>query len=161
MRHRRLPGCLGRRLLTITPLIALLLWPVAALAQEPYAAASRKALIASNIQLSLAPARLGLRLLQTGGSPEEFTRASEAIYTSYKHLRLAQETSQNLLGESKFPDPMTKLRNDRIQKIRDSLRYCRDNDGALIHQEPEFTADCLRRLVDAVRLLEIVVATDY
>jgi hypothetical protein len=161
MRYRWLTACLRRRLLTTIPLIALLLWPApAALGEEPYAAASRKALIASNIQLALAPARLGLNLLQTGRSPEEFARASDAIYTSYKHLRLAQETSENLLGESKFPDPLTKLRNARIQKIRDSLRYCRDNDGALINQNAEFTADCLRRLVDAVHLLEIVVTTD-
>lgn len=160
MRHRRLPGRLGRRLLTITPLVALLLWAAAASGQEPYAAAQRRALIASNIQLSLAPAQLGLKLLQTGGSPEDFMRASDAIYRSYKHLRLAHETSENLLSESKFPNPVTKLRNARIQKIRDSLRHCRDNDGALIKQEPEFTAECLRRLVDAVRLLEIVVLTD-
>jgi hypothetical protein len=160
MNNRRLPAWLGWRLLAITPLVGLLIGPAAASAEEPYAAASRKALIASNIQLSLAPARLGLRLLQTGKSPEEFMRASEAMFTSYKHLRLAQETSQNLLSQSQFPDPLTKLRDARIQKIRDSLRYCHDNDGALINQEPEFTADCLRRLVEAVHLLEIVVATD-
>ena len=160
MRHRRLSGRLGWRLLTITPLVALLLWPAALPAQGPYAAVQRKALIATNIQQSLAPAQLGLKLLQAGSSPEDLTRASEAIYSSYKHLRLAHETSENLLAESKFPDPVTKLRNARIQKIRDSLRYCRDNDGALINREPEFTADCLQRLVEAVRLLEIVVMTD-
>lgn len=160
MRHRRLPDRRGWRLLTIAPLVAVVLWPAGLSAQGPYAAAQRKALIATNIQQSLAPAQLGLKLLQTGSSPEEFTRASEAIYSSYKHLRRAQETSENLQAELKFPDPVTKLRNDRIQRIRDSLRYCRDNDGALIKQDPEFTADCLRRLVDAVRLLEIVVMTD-
>jgi hypothetical protein len=160
MRHRRLRGRLGWRLLTITPLVVLILWPGALPAQVPYKANQRKALIATNIQQSLAPAQLGLKLLQTGSTPEDLTRASEALYSSYKHLRRAQEASQSLQAEYKHPDLLTKLRDARIQKIRDGLRYCRDNDGALINRDPQFTADCLRRLVDAVRLLEIVVMTD-
>ena len=46
----------------------------------------------------------------------------------------------NLLGESKCPDPLTQLRNARIQKIRDGLRFCRDNDGALL--KPDARVHC-------------------
>ena len=112
------------------------------------------------LQLSLAPAKRGLSLVQTRTSPEDFKPASDAIYTSYKHLRMAQETSVNLLGESKCPDWLTQLRNARIQKIRDGLRFCRDNDGAPLKPDAEFTRECLRRFVAAVQLLEIDVATD-
>ena len=148
------------RLLIATSLTAVLRWPAAGFAQEPYSVVSGKARIASSIQLSLAPAKRGLSLVQTGIFAEDFDPASDAIYTSYRHLRMAKETSEKPLGESKCPDSLTQLRDPRIQKIRDGLQFCRDSDGAPIKQDSEFIRKTLRRLVAAVQLLEIDVATD-
>ena len=60
----------------------------------------------------------------------------------------------------KFPDPLIALRGSRIQWIRDRLRFCRDNDPHLVNRVPDVTTQCLEGLVEAVRRLEILVATE-
>lgn len=112
--------------------------------------------------MALPEARRGLQILQgAGGDQEQILRASEAIFASYKHLRWAQERSENLQGDSAFPDPLVKIRNNRVQQIRDRLRFCRDHEGLMVKQDSETTASCLQGLVEAVRSLELVVATMY
>ncbi|MFI5324721.1 MAG: hypothetical protein ACHQ7H_00685 [Candidatus Rokuibacteriota bacterium] len=147
------------RVLTVAGLMALLLVPGPLGAQERYMR-ERKLTIQSNINQALPEARRGLQLLQSaGGNGEQILRASEAIFASYKLLRSAQESSETVLAHSAFPDPIMQIRNARIQKIRDRLRFCHDADGLMVKQDSETTAECLKGLVEAVRNLEIVVET--
>lgn len=157
---KQMRGSFGRRLLTLTPLVLVVLWPIASAGQERNGYIRRKAGISLDIQQSLSPAKLGLQLLLSASSEEEIVRASRALEASYKHLRSAQETSHNLEAHSKFPDPLVKVRNAHIQWIRDRLRFCRDNDGHLIKREPGVTAKCIKGLEEAIHRLEIVVATE-
>ena len=147
------------RVLTLAALVAILLVPGPLSAQERYMR-ERKLVIQRNINEALPEARRGLHLLQTaGGNGEQILRASEAIFASYKLLRSAQESSETVLAHSAFPDPIMHIRNARIQKIRDRLRFCHDADGLLVKQDPATTEECLKGLVEAVRNLEIVVTT--
>lgn len=147
------------RVLTLAGLVAILLAPGPLAAQERYMR-ERKLAIQSNINLALPEARRGLQLLQTaGGDGQQILRASEAIFASYKLLRSAQESSETVLAHSAFPDPIMQVRNARIQKIRDRLRFCHDADGLMVKQDAGTTAECLKGLVEAVRNLEIVVET--
>jgi hypothetical protein len=160
MRDEQRPGRVGRQFLKLTLLGVVLLSPAVSSGQEQYKYASRKAYISSNIRGALAPAKLGLNLLQTATSDEQIVRASDAIFSSYRQLRAAQEWSEKLESEATLPDPMITLRNARIQGIRDRLRYCRDKDAMLIRRDPEVTSTCLAGLVEAIHNLEIVVAVE-
>ncbi len=147
------------RVLTLAGLMAILIAPGPLAAQDRYIR-ERKLTIQSNINRALPEARRGLQLLQTAGNNEEqILRASGALLTSYKLLRSAQESSETVLANSAFPDPIMQLRNARIQKIRDRLRFCHESDGLMIKQEGQVMAECLTGLVEAVRSLEIVVET--
>ncbi len=158
--RKRVPGNFEPRVFALASLIVAVMWPGGSWGQEQFDYVRRKTQITLSIRQSLPPARLGLQLLGSGGSEEELARASAAIYASYKHLRAAQESSQNLQAQAKFPDPLVTLRNARIQWIRDRLRFCADNEGHLVRRQPEVTETCMKGLVEAVRRLEIVVATE-
>ena len=148
------------RVLTLAGLMAILIVPGPLAAQDMPARymRERKITIQKNIDQALPEARRGLQLLQTAGNNEEqILRASAALFTSYKLLRSAQESSETVLNNSAFPDPIMQLRNARIQKIRDRLRFCHESDGLIIKQDTQVTAECLKGLVEAVRSLEIVV----
>ena len=151
------------RLLILVITSGILLGPPVALAQIPAAAERNlKMRISERINMALPEARRGLQILQgAGGDQEQILRATAALYTSYKHLRWAQERSENLQSDSAFADPLVKIRNNRVQQIRDRLRFCRDNEGLMVKQDSETTASCLQGLVEAVRSLELVVATMY
>jgi hypothetical protein len=147
------------RLLTLVGMAAILLAPGQLTAQDRYVRES-KIMIQRNINQALPEARRGLQLLQVAGNNEEqILRASESLRTSYKLLRSAQESSESIVNRSAFPDPLMQLRNARIQKIRDRIRFCHESDGLMIKQDTEVTAQCLKGLVEAVRSLEIVVET--
>lgn len=147
------------RRLPLVGLMAILLVPGPLAAQDRYMR-ERKVVIQSNINRALPEARRGLQLLQAAGNNEDqILRASGALLASYKLLRSAQESSETVLNNSTFPDPMMQLRNARIQKIRDRLRFCHESDGLMIKQDTQVTAECLKGLVEAVRSLEIVVET--
>jgi hypothetical protein len=147
------------RVFTVAGLVAILLAAGPTAAQERYMR-ERKLTIQANINQALPEARRGLQLLQTAGTDsEQILRASAALFTSYKLLRSAQESSETVLANSAFPDPIMQIRNARIQNIRDRLRFCHDSDGLLVKQDAETTTECLKGLVEAVRSLEIVVET--
>jgi hypothetical protein len=151
---------IGLGLIALVTFVIVGLGPEVVSGQVPYDYARRKASISLDIKSSLAPARRGYQLLQEGGSEEDIRRGIAAVWDSYKHLRLAQEHSEALQSDLKFPDPLMALRSSRILWIRDRLRFCRDNDPHLVNRTPDVTAQCLEGLGEALRRLEILVATE-
>lgn len=113
--------------------------------------------ISRQIRLALPAARRGFELLQTASSQEETAIAVESIYDSYRYLRAAEESSENLQAWAKVKDPLTKLRNDHIWQIRLHLRFCRDNGGSLA--DAGIRATCTQGLVNAIRDLQVIVET--
>lgn len=112
--------------------------------------------IHSQVQLSLAPAERGYEQLAASTSPAETDAAVKSLQTAYKYLRAAQEGSQRIAAQAKVPDPMLKLRIDRIWAVRRHLLNCVDNQGHLDDSDGGTKAFCLEGLTDAIRRLRIL-----
>jgi hypothetical protein len=115
--------------------------------------------ITAQIQMGLSAVERGFAQLQRASNTQEINQAVDSIWDSYRYLRSAQESSENLEAHAKFPDPLVKLRNARILQARDHIRWCPEHRGQLLAQDPETTAQCIAGLVEAIRSLRVVAAT--
>lgn len=114
-------------------------------------------IIRSQVQLALAPLERGYEQLTVSTSPEQIDVAVQSLKTAYKYLRAAQEGSQRIQTQSKYPDPMLKLRMDRIWAVRQRLLNCIDNQPHLDGSDGGGTRDwCLNGLPEAIRRLRIL-----
>jgi hypothetical protein len=115
--------------------------------------------IRNQVQLALAPLERGYELLAASTSPAETEVAVQSLRTAYKYLRAAQEGSQRIATQAKYPDPMLKLRMDRIWAVRVRLLNCIDNQPHLDVSEGSDSRTrtwCLEGLPEAIRRLRVL-----
>jgi hypothetical protein len=113
-------------------------------------------IIDQQVKLALAPAERGYGMLAASTSPAETEAAIQSLRTAYKLLRAAQEGTQRISSQAKFPDPMLKLRADRIWAVRSRLLNCVDNQGRLDDEDGRTKAWCLEGLTEGIRRLRIL-----
>lgn len=113
-------------------------------------------IIEQQVKLALAPAERGYGLLAASTSPAQTDVAVQSLRTAYKYLRAAQQGSQMVADQSKFPDPMLKLRMDRIWAVRSRLLNCVDNQPHLDDPDGSAKAWCLEGLSEAIRRLRVL-----
>lgn len=113
-------------------------------------------IIDQQVKLALAPAERGYELLLASTSPAQTEAAVQSLRTSYKYLRAAQESSQMISVQAKYPDPMLKLRMDRIWAVRSRLLNCIDNQGHLDNPDVQTRAWCVEGLTEAIRRLRVL-----
>jgi hypothetical protein len=141
---------------------AVLLIAVAAIAGEAGAQdnlfrdSTDERTIHNQVQLALAPLERGYELLAASRSPAETDVAVQSLKTAYKYLRAAQEGSQRVASQAKFPDPMLKIRMDRIWAVRSRLLNCIDNQPHLDDDDGRTREWCLGQLPEAIRRLRVL-----
>lgn len=113
-------------------------------------------IIEKQVKLALAPAERGYELLGAARSPAEADAAVQSLRTAYKYLRAAQQGSQMIADQSKVPNPMLKLRMDRIWAVRSRLLNCVDNQPHLADPEGSARAWCMEGLSEAIRRLRVL-----
>jgi hypothetical protein len=112
--------------------------------------------IHNQVQLALAPLERGYELLAASTSPAETDMAVQSLRTAYKYLRAAQEGSQRIANQAKYPDPMLKLRMDKIWAVRVRLLNCIDNQPHLDDSDGRTRTWCLEGLPEAIRRLRVL-----
>lgn len=113
-------------------------------------------IIEKQVKLALAPAERGYELLAASTSPAQTDVAVQSLKTAYKYLRAAQQGSQMIVDQAKFPDPMLKLRMDRIWAVRSRLLNCVDNQPHLDDPDGAAKAWCLEGLAEGIRRLRVL-----
>lgn len=113
-------------------------------------------IIEKQVKLALAPAERGYELLVAASSPAETDAAVQSLRAAYKYLRAAQQGSQMIADQAKYPNPMLKLRMDRIWAVRSRLLNCVDNQPALDNPDGAAKAWCLEGLTEAIRRLRVL-----
>jgi hypothetical protein len=110
------------------------------------------AAIQTQLRLAVPQLEKGLRLLQSSSDPDQISVALDALFDSYRYLRAAQESSDNLNNNSRFPDPMVQLRNQRVWRVRSHLIKCRSG----FVPGSEGIAMCTEEASAALRELRII-----
>ncbi len=113
-------------------------------------------IIEKQVKLALPPAERGYELLVAATSPAETDAAVQSLRTAYKYLRAAQQGSQMIADQAKYPNPMLKLRMDRIWAVRSRLLNCVDNQPHLDDPNGSARAWCLEGLTEAIRRLRVL-----
>lgn len=113
-------------------------------------------IIEKQVKLALAPAERGYELLSAASSPAETDAAVQQLRTAYKYLRAAQQGSQMIADQAKYPNPMLKLRMDRIWAVRSRLLNCVDNQPHLDNPDGAAKAWCMEGLTEAIRRLRVL-----
>lgn len=113
-------------------------------------------IIDQQVKLALAPAERGYELMVASTSPADTEAAVRSLRMAYKYLRAAQESSQMISVQAKYPDPMLKLRMDRIWAVRSRLLNCIDNQGHLDNPEVQTRTWCVEGLTEAIRRLRVL-----
>jgi hypothetical protein len=110
--------------LALGVLSALLLVPVA------HAQFRSKAVIRTGIETSLQQQRTAMANLQ-----ERPERALALIWEAYVSLRAAHANMTANNEAAKYPDPLFKIQNERIEKARTKLLQARDLLRAIVQKE--------------------------
>lgn len=113
-------------------------------------------IIEKQVKLALAPAERGYELLAVATDPAQTNVAVQSLRTAYKYLRAAQQGSQMIADQSKIPNPMLKLRMERIWAVRSRLLNCVDNQPHLDDPDGSAKAWCLEGLTEAIRRLRVL-----
>ena len=108
--------------------------------------------IQTQLQLAVPELEKGLRLLQSSSDPDQLNLALDALFDSYRYLRAAQESSDQINNHKRFPDPMVQLRNQRVWRVRSHLIKCR----ASFAPNSEGIAMCTEEASAALRELRII-----
>jgi len=152
VRTRRLPVVVG---------LLLLCWPGRLAAQQANPMFSRTrqpSVIVQQVRLALPSAERGLELLTSGGDPDQLARAVESIGDTYKYLRAAAESTQDLARSAKFPDPLAEMKIARMWEIRLHMLACTGQAGHIVKQDPEMIRMCTEHLTEGIRKLRVLQA---
>jgi hypothetical protein len=118
-----------------------------------------RAIISQQVHLALPSAERGLQLLPSGGDSGQLAVAVESIGDTYKYLRAAQESTQQLIRLSKFPDPLMPMEIERMWQIRVHMRACTNQGGHIIKQNQEEMINmCTQHLIEGIRQLRTLLA---
>jgi hypothetical protein len=114
--------------------------------------------ISMQIKAALPTLERGYAMLISTTDPEPTEAAVNLLHDTYRYLRAAQESSEVLESISKFPDPVTALRNRKILDLRDRLLRCWSNRTHLTDPGP-IRSGCIEGLQVGLRNLRVMVAT--
>lgn len=116
-------------------------------------------IIAEQMRLALPQAIRGFQLLAASADAEHTNAGVQALSDSYRYLRAAQQGSEMVYNYGKFPDPLLKIRIDRLWQIRLRLLKCVDNKGYLTDPADPIRAQCLEGLPEGIQRLRLLVGT--
>jgi hypothetical protein len=139
--------------------LLLLSWPGYAAAQQTNPLFSRTrqpSVISQQVRLALPSAERGLELLTSGGDSTQLARAVEAISDTYKYLRAASESTEDLMREAKFSDPLAEMKVARMWEIRRHMLACTNQAGHIVKQDQEILSMCADNLTEGIRKLRIL-----
>lgn len=159
MSHRRMRSSGFARMLPGLLLVASMVAATGAGAQQTdmmLRDTTDERIIEKQVQLALAPAERGYELLVAATTPAQTDAAVQSLRMAYKYLRAAQQGSQMIADQAKYPNPMLKLRMDRIWAVRSRLLNCVDNQPHLDNPDGGAKAWCLEGLTEAIRRLRVL-----
>lgn len=116
---------------------------------------SDRNIISQQVHLALPSAERGLALLTNGGDP---AHALQAIGDTYRYLRAAQESTEDMMHDAKFPDPLWEIETKRMWEIRTHMLKCTNETGHILRQDETITRMCADNLVEGIRKLRILLA---
>lgn len=117
--------------------------------------------INSQIRAALPAGEKALELVTTAADPETLAIAVQSMRDSYKYLRAAQQSSEQMVRLSKFPDPLLQLRIQRIWPIRQHYLACEPVADAMAIGSAEARRRCTEQIEAAVRALRILVELTF
>jgi hypothetical protein len=139
----------------------VLLWPGCLVAQQTNPLFSRTrqpSVIVEQVRRALPSAERGLALLASNGDPTQLERAVEAISDTYKYLRAASESTEDLMRASKFPDPLAEMKVARMWEIRRHMMACTGQAGHIVRQDQEMIRMCAEHVTEGIRKLRVLQA---
>lgn len=119
---------------------------------------SSPAVISQQIRLALPSAERGLQLLTSGGDPTQLALGVKSLDETYRYLRAAQESTDLLVRRSKFPDPIAQMEMKQMWEIREHMLFCTGQAGHIVNQNQEMIEQCVRRVIEGIRQLRVLVA---
>jgi hypothetical protein len=135
--------------------VLLFRFPTQLLAQEHksplFDLTTDRPIISQQVHLALPSAERGLQLLTSGGDAGQLAVAVESIGHTYKYLRAAQESTQQLIRLSKFPDALMPMEMERMWQIRVHMLACTNRGGHIIKQKQKMINMCTEPLIEGIR----------
>ncbi len=116
------------------------------------------AIISKQAHLALPTAERGLQLLTSASDSSQLAQAVEAIDHTYRYLRAAQESTEQLIHLSKYPDPLMPIQTQRMWQIRLHMLACTNQAGHIIKQNQEMIHMCTEHLTEGIRQLRTLLA---
>jgi hypothetical protein len=99
-----------------------------------------------------------LREMQSSATLDSIQEYHETVHQGYALLRVATHGLENAIGKSKYPNPMLKMRHEKIWEIRGSLNSCMLRlDSAKQLQDMHYVETAIDDLEIAVALLKELV----
>jgi hypothetical protein len=115
-------------------------------------------IISQQIRLALPSAERALALLTGGGDAAQLGQAVQSIGDTYRYLRAAQESKENLMRRSSVRDPLTELETRRMWQIRKHMLACMNEGQHIVNQNEGVINNCAGHLVEGIRELRVLVA---
>lgn len=117
---------------------------------------NQPAVISQQMHLALPSAERGLALLTSGGDSGQLKLAMESINDTYRYLRAAQESKQNLNNWAKVRDPLVEIETKRIWQIRLHMLACLNEGQHIINQNEAMISRCAEHLTAGIRELRFL-----
>jgi hypothetical protein len=133
-------------------------YPAAQQTNPLFSRTRQPSVISQQVRLALPSAERGLDLLTSGGDPTQLARAVEAISNTYKYLRAASESTEDLMRDTKFPDPLAEMKVARMWEIRRHMLACTNQTSQIVKQDQEILNMCTEQLTQGIRKLRILQA---
>ena len=156
-----LPGSARASRLSAVGGLLLLCWPGHLVAQQTNPLFNRTrqpSVIVQQVRLALPSAERGLELLTSGGDSAQLARAVESIADTYKYLRAASESTEDLMHHTKNPDPLAEMKVARMWEIRRHMLACTDQAGHIVKQDQGIITMCSEHLAQGIRKLRVLQA---
>jgi hypothetical protein len=114
--------------------------------------------VAVQIRTALPPYERALALLNASTDAESTANAMKHLIDAYHYLRGAHEGTQQILGTSKFPDPLLELQNRQVMDIRQRILRC-TGQREYLTDNASLRATCVEGLVAGLSRLKTIVVT--
>jgi hypothetical protein len=134
--------------------------PIAAQVENPLIEnTTDPSMVARQIRTALPTVERGYTMLTSSSDPESTAAAVALLLDSYRYLRAAQQSSENIqFKKGPFRDPTVDLRNKHIMEIRNHLGMCVSNRFYLL-ESAKIREECLDGLTAGIRKLRFIVVT--